>query len=238
MNAQTKVETPAVGIHGALARAQAALSAPSKNREVEVKLRDDKGKYKFKYATLDHLIEHVRKPLTDNGLWFFQRTDPGVMVTVLTHESGETIESAIPMPNLPAKPQEAGSVLTYFRRYSLSIALGLASDEDDDANVAEGNGYEPRNQAKSFPPGPARNITQMKALSRELWSEIEGCGDSGELEPLLEMEEHRKLMKQMSLLEGGHAELWFGDGKDNPGLQGLIRRKRQEFGKPTILQAG
>lgn len=131
-------------ILGALAKAQSEITAPTKNREVEVQLRDNKGKYKFKYATLDHLIEHVRGPLTANGLWFIQRTEPGAMVTVITHESGETYESAIPMPNLPAKPQEAGSILTYFRRYSLSIALGLASDEDDDANVAEGNGYEQR----------------------------------------------------------------------------------------------
>ena len=143
--------TDQANIMAALAKAQASLDAPGKNREVSVKLNGG-GSYKFKYTTLDALIEHVRKPLTDNGLWFVQTTEPGTMVTRIVHESGESICSAIPMPNLPAKPQEAGSVLTYFRRYSLALALGLASDDDDDANVAEGNGYEAREPAKKKPP--------------------------------------------------------------------------------------
>lgn len=141
-------------IMAALAKAQAKIDAPGKNREVSVKLNGG-GSYSFKYTTLDALIEHVRKPLTDNGLWFVQTTRPGEMVTVLTHSSGETVESSIPMPNLPTKPQEAGSVLTYFRRYSLALALGLASDDDDDANVAQGNGYEAREPAKKPPPKAA-----------------------------------------------------------------------------------
>ena len=143
--------TEQANIMAALAKAQASLDAPGKNREVSVKLNGG-GSYKFKYTTLDALIEHVRKPLTDNGLWFVQTTEPGTMVTRIVHESGESICSAIPMPNLPAKPQDAGSILTYFRRYSLALALGLASDDDDDANVAEGNGYEAREPAKKKPP--------------------------------------------------------------------------------------
>jgi len=144
MGAKTKIE--ADSLYAALARAQAVLSAPGKNREVSVRMKTG-GTYKFKYATLDHLIEHVRGPLTENGLWFVQRTEPGTMVTRITHASGEYIESGVPMPNLPNAPQEAGSVLTYFRRYSLAVALGLASDEDDDANVAEGNGYQAQERA-------------------------------------------------------------------------------------------
>lgn len=151
MNAQATVE--AHGIYAALANAQAKLSAPTKNREVSVRMKQG-GTYKFKYATLDHLIEHVRGPLTENGLWFVQRTEQNQMITRITHASGEYIESAVPMPNLPNAPQEAGSVLTYFRRYSLSIALGLSSDEDDDANVAEGNGYTAK-EGKSAPPPAA-----------------------------------------------------------------------------------
>jgi hypothetical protein len=35
-----------------------------------------------------------------------------------------------------ARPQEMGSALTYARRYSLSALVGIAADEDDDANAA------------------------------------------------------------------------------------------------------
>lgn len=220
-------------VFAALAKAQSALSAPSKNREVTVTMKTG-GKYKFKYATLDHLIEHIRKPFTDNGLWFVQRTEPGAMVTRIVHESGQWCDSAVPMPNLPNAPQEAGSVLTYFRRYSLAVAAGLASDEDDDANVAEGNGYEPRQRqqepAEPFPPGPTKGITEMKAKARELWREIEGCGDTNELNALLDTKDCKALLKQMSELENpNHREIWEGDGKDNPGIAGLITRKETEF---------
>jgi predicted metal-dependent hydrolase len=37
---------------------------------------------------------------------------------------------------MSGKPQEIGSALTYARRYSLSALLGIAADEDDDANAA------------------------------------------------------------------------------------------------------
>lgn len=169
MNAQTKVQA-AEGIYAALAAAQATLTAPGKNREVSVKMKTG-GTYKFKYATLDHLIEHVRKPLTDNGLWFIQRTEPGQMVTRITHASGEYVDSAVPLPNLPNSPQEAGSVLSYFRRYSLAIALGLASDEDDDANVAMGNGYEARDKAPPKVDEPCitgEQVTRIQGLLEAL----------------------------------------------------------------------
>ena len=52
-------------LFAALAKAQGMLSAPPKNREVEVFSRRTQSKYKFKYATLDAIIDHVRKPLTD-----------------------------------------------------------------------------------------------------------------------------------------------------------------------------
>ena len=57
----------------ALAKAQAVITAPERNRTVNVTPRDQsKLSYSFKYATLDHIIQIIRKPLTDNGLWFTQ----------------------------------------------------------------------------------------------------------------------------------------------------------------------
>jgi hypothetical protein len=38
---------------------------------------------------------------------------------------------------MSGKPQEIGSALTYARRYSLSALIGIAADEDDDANAAQ-----------------------------------------------------------------------------------------------------
>lgn len=87
-----------------------------------------------------------------------------------------------------------------------------------------------------FPEGPAKNITDLKNRCRPLWREIEGCGDASELEPYLETEEVKALIKQLQGLEhpGHRQSLWSGDGKDNPGIEGLIARKRKLFDMQAI----
>jgi hypothetical protein len=130
----------------ALVAAQGQLHAPAKNRTVKVK--SDKGSYSFDYATLDSIVESLLRPvLPDFGLWFVQGVKDGQMVTTIIHSSGETLDCGVPMPNMPAKPQDAGSLLTYFKRYSLCAAFGLAAEEDDDANMASGNSYQAANKA-------------------------------------------------------------------------------------------
>ncbi len=134
-------------IAAALAKAQSVISNPEKNREVTVKGVTKTGKefnYTFKYTTLDRIIETVRKPLTDNGLWFTQtleNADGGRynLVTALWHESGQSIRSETPLLVDGATNQAFGSALTYMRRYALAAMPGIASDEDDDANQADGN---------------------------------------------------------------------------------------------------
>jgi hypothetical protein len=102
--------------------------------------------------------------------------------------------------------------------------------EREAAGDGAGNGAVGPGGEGAFPPGPAKNITALKTMQRELWREIEGCGDAGELEPLLAIPDNKAIMKQLSSLEKpDHRALWFGDGGDNPGLQGLIRSKRKLF---------
>lgn len=87
----------------------------------------------------------------------------------------------------------------------------------------------------AFPEGPATGITQLKAMQKALWREIEGCGDAGELEPLLAIPDNKAIMRQLSHLEKpDHRTLWYGDDGDNPGLQGLIRNKRKLFDMQAI----
>jgi len=128
-------------LNKALVEAQKQLRAPGKNRTVKV--RSDKGNYSFDYATLDAIVETTLRPvLPDLGLWFVQFAADGQMVTRIIHESGESMDCGIPMPNIPAKPQEAGSLISYFKRYSLCAAFGLVAEEDDDGNIAQGNGFD------------------------------------------------------------------------------------------------
>ena len=122
----------------ALVKAQAVITAPTRNREVEVKIRGG-GAYKYKYATLDEVIEHIREPLTANGLWFLQtvvnRDAVNLMETMLIHTSGQWMRGEQPLSVAGQGSQEMGSAVTYARRYGLCSILGLAADADDDAKA-------------------------------------------------------------------------------------------------------
>lgn len=123
----------------ALSKAQAAFPAIPRSREVTVQTKQG-GSYKFKYAPLDTILEHVRKPLSDNGLAICQLIDDGALVTLLLHESGATLEGRVTLPNSPGDTvQQLGSAITYLRRYALQAALGIAAEEDDDGNASSGN---------------------------------------------------------------------------------------------------
>ena len=82
----------------------------------------------------------------------------------------------------------------------------------------------------NFPDGPATGISQLKNMVRGLWREVAGCGDDSELLTLLETQEAVNIMAQCDGLENpAHREIWEGDGKDNPGLSGLIAQRKDEF---------
>lgn len=114
----------------ALAKFQSEVSDPNRTKENAF--------LKSKYVTLDSLLQAVRPVLANNGLSFLQVPFTGADVvsvtTMLLHESGEWLESdPFTLPLMKKDPQGVGSVVTYARRYSLSSILGVAWDEDDDA---------------------------------------------------------------------------------------------------------
>lgn len=120
-----------------------------KSREVEVPIKDKanpgqyKGKYKFTYAELGQILHQVREPLTKNGVWYTQYVRAGWMITRVFHKSGQWMETGmLPMPNITGSPQDIGSVITYFKRYSISCALGLATEEDVDGQTGADSGRE------------------------------------------------------------------------------------------------
>ena len=140
----------------ALARAQAVMANPPRNREVTVRMAKG-GSYTFRYATLDRILETVRKPLAENGLCVSQALENGEngkyrLVTRLLHESGQSLQSRTPLLVEHAGNQAFGSALTYMRRYALTALLGIAADEDDDANAADGNVVETANSTDHQPP--------------------------------------------------------------------------------------
>ena len=116
----------------ALAKAQAKMTNPPKTKRGQCR----GGTYM--YADLADVLDHVRAPLTENGLAIVQMVQPGVLLTRLVHVSGQYLESRYPLPEGgQLSAQEMGSQITYARRYSLCPLLGIAGETDDDAKQAE-----------------------------------------------------------------------------------------------------
>lgn len=58
------------------------------------------------------------------------------LTTIVMHESGEWIMATAKLELSKPDPQGQGSAITYMRRYALSAALGLVTEDDDDGNAA------------------------------------------------------------------------------------------------------
>lgn len=93
--------------------------------------------FKSKYASLATILDVITEPLTECGLVIVQfPTGLYQLTTRLQHESGEFMESTYEMQPVKHSPQDAGSVITYQRRYAIGAILNLNIDEDDDGNKA------------------------------------------------------------------------------------------------------
>ena len=88
-------------------------------------------------------MEAIREPLADNGLSVNQGAKPDgtgniVIETLVSHTSGEWIQTETFIPIEKADPQKAGAAITYGRRYALELFFCMSA-EDDDGNTASGN---------------------------------------------------------------------------------------------------
>src|SRR5258705_2822934 len=128
----------------ALSKAQGAIGEIIKDRTVMVTPRSGGQPYQFKYATLSSIVHAIRKPLSDNGIAYTQvlnRDDilQCFALTTTLHHGNQFISSTVPLIMAEGTNQQFGSSLTYMKRYTLSALLGIAPDEDDDGNAADGN---------------------------------------------------------------------------------------------------
>jgi len=111
--------------------------------------------FKSKFASLKSVIDAVKPALNSNGIAFLQEA---VQIDGVTHI--ETVfyghnnmlrTGPVPVVADKQNAQGFGSGMTYAKRYSLSMALGIAADEDDDGNAAAKNstGRKPQSVTKT-----------------------------------------------------------------------------------------
>lgn len=118
--------------------------------------------FKKKYADLATIQKAIQKPLIENGLTILQFPEgEHGLTTRLLHSSGEWFEGTYYMHPVRNTPQDAGSVISYQRRYAIGSILNLNIDEDDDGNKAsqgeETNGQANGQQAPKTPEKPWLN---------------------------------------------------------------------------------
>lgn len=116
---------------------------PIERRRV-VKNRD--GSIRYRYASFEDIIKVVKPILTKYGFSFvFKSKVADRQITIkceLTHEGGHTESTEVTLPimdtgNSMNPIQGIGALLSYAKRYSLSLLLSLGTEEDIDGNVTE-----------------------------------------------------------------------------------------------------
>lgn len=147
----------------ALAKAQGAITAASKDRENPY--------FESKYATLASVWEACRGPLSANGLSVLQpMAAAGTRVTVTTilaHASGEWIRCDLTVTAKGVDAQSIGSAVTYCRRYGLSGMVGVAPDDDDDGNEASQPQQKPKANGKKTEKREPEDVKDPKPTSSE-----------------------------------------------------------------------
>ena len=96
--------------------------------------------YSYKYADLGDVMDAVLPILHKHGLALVQpplsRDGMVGCKTTLLHESGAFVEMGELLLPSGGTPQNAGSAMTYARRYAACSALGIVADEDVDGAQA------------------------------------------------------------------------------------------------------
>lgn len=155
-------------LYDALVAAQGEFVPIWKDRAVDVGMKAG-GSYGFHYATYDNIVTSIRPILAKHGLGFSHRTkmSPVGLHTVITrlfHKTGQWEDFYTPLIGDIGRAQSFGSAESYAQRYGLSGALGLATKDDDDGNVTDGNAVTVTNQN----PNEAEDRAYANALLTEI----------------------------------------------------------------------
>lgn len=107
-------------------------------KKVSVIKKDAKNPhFKNTYASLTQILSEVKPILSECGLILLQPIKDGNVCTLIvdsdlpaSKQLGNAYDAMIPLP-AGLNPQQLGSAITYFRRYTLASLLALEIDDDD-----------------------------------------------------------------------------------------------------------
>jgi len=124
-----------LSFHQKLHRAKLAIGKVTKNA--------NNPHFKKSYADLNAIIEAVEPILLENGLLLLQPIQGNSVCTqIIDIDSGVMVESCMELP-AGLNPQQIGSCLTYYRRYTLVSLCSLQSVDDDGAAASKSTPTKP-----------------------------------------------------------------------------------------------
>ena len=147
-----KMTEPKVQFIKALQKAQQEFPSLGKTKEVGV------GKFGYSYLPLEQMLSKIQPVLHKNKLHISQvfgytPTGETTIKTKLVHESGHEEVSELPLfipPRDMQKKNEAhvwGSSVTYQRRYSIKLILGVETDMDNNMELEAEKAHKSRQAA-------------------------------------------------------------------------------------------
>ena len=175
---------PKIQFIKAFQKAQKEFPSLEKSKKV------DQGKFKYDYLPLEQMLSLIQPVLHNNGfhlsqLFGFTPTGETLIKTKLVHEGGHEEISELPLflpPRDLERKNEAhvwGGAVTYQRRYSIKLILGLETDMDDNMEIEL-----EKTSKKNRTPVSTQNLTVvakdaiLKADTRE---RLDKCAESLEV---------------------------------------------------------
>jgi hypothetical protein len=139
-------------LHQKLHRAKLAIGKVTKNAM----------SHHSKYADLNAILSTVEPVLLENGLLLIQPIQGNSVCTqIVDIDSGAMLESCMDLPQ-GITPQQMGSAITYYRRYTLQSALSLQAVDDDGQQASKETPTETKKESLS----DARFNAALESISK------------------------------------------------------------------------
>lgn len=132
-------EKETLSLHQKLHRAKLTIGKVVKNAQ----------SHHSKYADLNAIMAEVEPVLLENGLVLLQPIQGNSVCTqIIDIDSGAMLQSCMDLPQ-GITPQQMGSAITYYRRYTLQSALSLQAVDDDGQQASKEQPTETKKESLS-----------------------------------------------------------------------------------------
>ena len=167
---------PKIAFIKALQKAQKEFPSLEKSKHV------DNGRFGYDYLPLEQMLSLIQPVLHNNGfhlsqLFGYTPTGETLVKTKLVHKDGHEEVSELPLflpPRDLQKKNEAhvwGGSVTYQRRYSIKLILGLETDMDNNMEIEEEKPKKERPKKEELKPPVSQKSTTFVLAKKA----IEDC---------------------------------------------------------------